>query len=257
MILFDEIIFGPVRSRRLGISLGVNLLPVASKFCNFNCVYCECGLSENKSVADNSLPSREVVKQMLNNCLSEMKDKDEKLDAITFAGNGEPTIHPEFEKIIDDTIEARNTFYPNAVITVLSNATMLHKDSVLQALKKTDKNYLKIDSAVEETLKKLNRPAPGFSLQNVIEDIKKLNGDFILQTMFTKGEINGETIDNTTEHEVALWLKVVAELHPKLVSIYSIQRVPPYASLKIISPEVLNSIAAKLRVLGINVEVAT
>lgn len=256
MILFNEIIFGPVKSRRLGISLGVNLLPVASKYCNFNCIYCECGLSENNLVADKTLPSREVVKKMLNERLAEMKNKNEKLDAITFAGNGEPTIHPAFEGIINDTIETQNIFYPEAVISVLTNATMLHKDSVFNALKKIEKKYLKIDSAIEETLIKINRPPPNFNLRNTIENIKKFNGDFILQTMFIRGKILGEIIDNTTEKEVSAWVQIIEELRPKLVSIYAIQRVPPYASLEIISQEVLENIAYKVKKTGIHVEVA-
>ena len=256
MILFDEIIFGPVRSRRLGISLGVNLLPVTSKYCNFNCIYCECGLSENQSPENKKLPTRELVKEMLHESLFKMKSKNEKLDAITFAGNGEPTIHPDFDGVIDDTIEARNKYYPDALITVLSNATMLHKDSVFKALNKIEKNYLKIDSAIEETLIKMNRPAANFNLQNVIKNIKKFNGDFILQTMFTKGEINGEIINNTTEQEISAWIRVIEDIRPKLVSIYTIQRVPPYASLEIISSEVLDKIADKVRAIGIHVEVA-
>jgi wyosine [tRNA(Phe)-imidazoG37] synthetase (radical SAM superfamily) len=136
MILFDEIIFGPVNSRRLGVSLGINLLPVTSKYCNFNCIYCECGLSENSTATAKKLPTREIVSQMLNESLERMHNNHEKLDAITFAGNGEPTIHPSFEGIIDDTILARNKYFPEAVITVLSNATMLHKESVFNALKK-------------------------------------------------------------------------------------------------------------------------
>ncbi len=256
MILFDEIIFGPVKSRRLGISLGINLLPTNSKFCNFNCIYCECGLSENIDAVGKVLPSCEAIKKALENKLQQMIEKNEKLDAITFAGNGEPTIHPEFAAIIDDTINARNKYYPKVAITVLSNATMLHKDTIVSALKKIEKCYLKIDSGVEETLKKINQPAPNYSLSRVIENLQKFKGNFILQTMFTRGEIKNEIIDNTTVDEISAWLSIIQKTKPKLVSIYSIQRIPPYKSLEIVPPEELEIIAQKVRNLGIEIEVA-
>lgn len=256
MILFDNIVFGPVNSRRLGISLGINLLPVNCKFCNFNCIYCECGLSENTEKTSKLLPSCSSVNEALALKLKQMKDEDKKLDAITFAGNGEPTIHPEFSCVIDNTIELRDKYFPGAAITVLSNATMLHKESVINALKKIEKCYLKIDSAIENTLRKMNRPAPNFSLEKVVDNLEKFNGGFILQTMFTRGKVDDEMVDNTTEPELNAWLKIIEAVKPKLVSIYTIQRIPPYKSLELISGEELEKIADKVRAIGVHVEVA-
>ena len=256
MILFDKTIFGPVQSRRLGISLGVNLLPNNRKFCNFDCVYCECGLSNKKPGGEFDLPSREKVNSLLVEKLDEMKARHSKLDAITFAGNGEPTMHPQFEGIIDDTIKARDLHYPGAIVSVLSNATMLHKESVFHALLKVDKNILKLDSAIEGTVTKLNAPGPGFSLNKTIDNLKKFNGNFILQTMFTRGTIKGTVIDNTLPGEISSWLELINELNPKQVMIYTIQRAAPFDSLEIIAQEELEAIGAKVRALGIDLVVA-
>ncbi len=253
MILFDEIIFGPVMSRRLGVSLGINLLPENKKYCNFNCIYCECGLSYNTSVTGSKLPSAENVKQKLLEKLSQMKEEGQKLNAITFAGNGEPTIHPEFSGIIDNTIEARNAYYPEALVSVLSNATMLANENIFNALQKTDRNILKLDSAVESTFLKINRPASSVNIYKIIDNLKKFNGDFYLQTMFLKGIIDGEKIDNTTDEEIAAWLNILQVVRPKHVQIYSIHRTPPYASIEIISKQELEKIAEKVRNLGIEV----
>ncbi|MDP3432619.1 MAG: radical SAM protein, partial [Bacteroidota bacterium] len=160
--LFDQIIFGPVKSRRLGVSLGVNLLPTDSKVCSFDCIYCECGWTPRKREKKAVLPTRALVKQKMEEKLLDMIRNNEFPDVITFAGNGEPTLHPEFEGIIDDTIELRNLLTPKARIAVLSNATMLHKSSVVRALLKVEDNIQKLDSAFEETIRRIDCPASNF-----------------------------------------------------------------------------------------------
>lgn len=254
--LFDQIIFGPVKSRRLGISLGVNLLPTDSKICSFNCIYCECGWNPKKREQKSKLPARELVKQEMEEKLQEMVRNNELPDVITFAGNGEPTLHPDFEKIIDDTIALRNLLAPNAKIAVLSNSSMLHKPSVVRALLKIEDNILKLDSAFEETVNLIDCPAGHFSLNKVVENLKSFNGKLIIQTLFLRGNHNGQTIDNTTEHEVSAWVKLIDEIKPSQVMIYTIDRDTPLAGLEKVKLEELKQIASRVESLGIKVQVS-
>lgn len=255
MILFDKIIFGPIKSRRLGISLGVNLLPVDAKICTFNCVYCECGF--NTTMKENPLPSRLDVKHTLEAKLEEMKGLGECPDVITFAGNGEPTIHPEFEGIIDDTIALRNSLCPSAKVSVLSNSTLIHKESVFRALNKVDNNILKFDTAVDKTLQLLDQPVNSqFNVQWQIEQLMKFKGNLIIQTMFLRGEVGGIGIDNTTDLELEAWLKAMELIKPKQVMIYSLDREAPVKSLFKIESKELNEIAEKIRKFGFEVSVA-
>lgn len=252
--LFDEIIFGPVRSRRLGVSLGVNLLPTTSKVCSFDCIYCECGWT--KSSQSGKLPSRNEVKKSMLERFELMKSKNEALDVITFAGNGEPTLHPDFEAIIDDTIELRNTYFPKARIAVLSNSTILHKPTVVNALQKTDQNILKLDSGIDETLQILNQPLVPTTVEQVARHLEQFKGNFILQTMFVRGSYKGKPLDNSTEVEVEKWLSLVKRLMPKEIMIYTIARDTPVDTLKKVPIEDLEAIAQRARALGIPVQVS-
>ena len=253
--LFDEIIFGPVKSRRLGVSLGVNLLPNNSKFCNFNCIYCECGWTKDKQEKQN-FHNKDIVISELENKLIEMKENNLIPDVITFAGNGEPTLHPNFAEIIDKTIEIRNRIFPKADIAVLSNATMLHKEKVFEALCKIEQNILKLDSAFIATIKQINGPLGHYKIESVIENFKKFDGNFILQTMFLKGSYNDKIIDNTTEEELTAWLNLLPEIKPKQIMIYTIARDTPSDTLEKVSIEKLNSIAEMARNIGFDVQVS-
>ena len=254
--LFEDIIFGPIRSRRLGISLGVNLLPTHGKICSFDCIYCECGYNSERR-GDNRLHTRTEVREALQHRLSAMKEAGEGLDVITFAGNGEPTLNPEFEQIISDTIELRNIYYPNVKISVLSNATRLNDDSVYRGLMQVDNNILKLDSVIEKTFKILNAPnLSTYSVEAHIEGLKRFKGNFILQTMFVRGTHNGEELDNTTPQEVEAWLEAVKELNPKSIMIYTIDRDTPEKDLQKISPEEMREIARKAEALGYTVSVS-
>ena len=173
-MLFTDIIYGPIRSRRLGISLGVNLLPLHSKLCNFDCIYCECGWNDDNRAEKNRFNSREDIREALRSTLSKMSAEGQLPDVITFAGNGEPTIHPEFEEIIDDTIALRNEFAPKAKVSVLSNATQLHREGVRNALHKVDNAILKLDSAFTETAKLINKPQGDYSVERIVEQLKTL-----------------------------------------------------------------------------------
>lgn len=254
--LFDKIIFGPVNSRRLGVSLGINLLPTESKFCNFNCIYCECGWTPGKGQMKSDFHPVELVSSKLEAFLSQYQLEGKSIDSITFAGNGEPTLHPHFDQIIDQTIRLRNQFYPQAIISVLSNATMLHSQKVVQSLLKIENRILKLDSAIEKTAIQLNQPLGSYSLEKLKVQFKPFNGQFIIQTMFVKGQYNEEQIDNTTKEEVDAYIHLLASIKPKKVMIYTIARDTPAENLEKISIEKLNEIASKIRAIGIEVEVS-
>jgi len=254
--LFDEIIFGPVKSRRLGVSLGINLLPLDYKFCNFDCIYCECGRT-NKSSGIQGFHDRETVKNALEKKLSEMKAAGETPDYITYAGNGEPTIHKDFSGIIDDTVELRNKIFPDTKIAVLSNATTIGNPKIFDALLKIDDRILKLDSAFEETVRLIDNPPSGYSIKKTVENMKKFNGNMIVQTMFLAGNYNGKEVDNTTDTEISTWIELLKEIKPSQVMIYTIARDTPSPDLEKISLEKLNKIADKVRTeTGLKVQVS-
>jgi wyosine [tRNA(Phe)-imidazoG37] synthetase (radical SAM superfamily) len=248
--LFDSIIFGPVWSRRLGESLGINLLPVNRKVCNFNCIYCECGLTPSGD-SNGSFPKAEEVKNLLGDRLREMKRNGEYLDSITFAGNGEPTLHPEFPLILEDAIEIRDHFFPKANIAVLSNATLIRDKKIFNALLKADMNILKLDSAIEDTLNAINCPNIAFRLKDILHDLELFKGKMIIQTLFFRGTMNGRKIDNTDEREIKAWLSVLEQLHPECVMIYSIARDTAVQGLESIGSGELENIARRVEQLGI------
>ena len=243
--LFDQTIFGPVISRRLGVSLGINLLPNDTKLCSFDCIYCECGWNPDRKMHPVVLPNRKEVQSLLRQKLLEMK-RTKLPDVITFAGNGEPTMHPEFEAIVDDTILLRNELSPNSKIAVLSNATMLHKNKVVEALKKVDDNILKLDGGLTGTIMLLNQPVGKFSLSGLVNNLKKFDGKLIIQTMFLKGSFHGIQFDNTTEEELVSWINLLTRISPQMVMIYSIARDTPAENLVGIELEQLVSIRKRV-----------
>ncbi len=253
--LFEQIIFGPVRSRRLGISLGVNLLPLNIKHCTFNCLYCECGWTKPKSKQCLTFPCREDIKKALEQKLLVMRNKNAMLDTITFAGNGEPTLHQEFSGIMDDAIALRNTHYPKARVAVLSNASLAGEKSIAGALMKADQNILKLDAGTNETFQKINNPRIKISLQKVLENLKQFKGQMIIQSLFVRGTYRGVAFDNTTDAELDAWLKHIDMLRPKLVMIYPIARATPTEDVEKVPMEDLQKIAAKVEALGIATEV--
>lgn len=253
--LYDNIIFGPVRSRRLGLSLGVNLLPIESKLCSFDCIYCECGWNADH-LGKRRFNAREDVSAMLDETLARMVKEGTPPDVITFAGNGEPTMHPDFESIIDDTIALRDKHCPAAKVSVLSNATQIHREDVRRALRCVDNNILKLDSAFDATVQLVNKPQGTYTVAHTVELLKAFDGDLIVQTMFLRGEYEGQRVDNTTEEEVSAWLKLVAEIRPKQVMVYSLDRDTPCQTLEKVEKEELRAIAARVEALGIACSVA-
>jgi wyosine [tRNA(Phe)-imidazoG37] synthetase (radical SAM superfamily) len=254
-ILFDEIVFGPVKSRRFGVSLGINLLPLQGKFCTFNCIYCECGLSNDRIKEKPVLFTAAEINTSLRSRFEALKTGGLKPDNITFAGNGEPTLHPEFETIVENTIRLRNEFFPKAKITVLSNATRLDNENVKRALLRIDNNVLKLDAGTNETFIAINRPTKPITLEKVVEELKKFEGHLVIQTMLIRGEVDGKQVDNTTEAELTLWLKHVKEIKPKQVMLYPIDRQTPYRTLEKVPESEFYALAERIEALGIKAEV--
>ncbi len=254
--LFNDIIFGPVKSRRLGNSLGINLLPVDRKLCNYNCLYCECGFTEKLLENDHRMPTSQEIHSKLKHILSNYINSDTIIDTITFAGNGEPTLHPSFEDIIEDTLILRNELSPRSKIAVLSNASLIGLKEIKRALLKVDYNILKLDSANEETIRKINCPSGNFSIEKLTAELKDLEKNLTIQTLFIRGNYNGFYFDNTTEEEISGWLNILEKLQPKLVMIYTIDRDTPIKSLQKISLTELKEIAEKVEKLGIPVSVS-
>lgn len=251
-MLFSSIIYGPIRSRRLGVSLGVNLMPTDAKLCTFDCVYCECGW--NQPVSHPQLPTREQVRESLASTLNTLHSTP---DVITFSGNGEPTLHPEFLGIIQDTCALRDQYCPGAKISVLSNSTQLFREDVVEALRLCDNRILKLDSAITSTMRLIDKPVnPSLTVEQIVERLSVFNGDFTLQTCFLTGEYEGRSIDNTTPEELAAWYRAVDYLHPKQVMIYVIDRATPLKTLSKIPLDKMNEIAAPLREKGIEVIVS-
>jgi wyosine [tRNA(Phe)-imidazoG37] synthetase (radical SAM superfamily) len=253
--LFGDVIFGPVRSRRLGLSLGVNLLPTAAKLCNFNCIYCECGWNGTGS-GPARFNSRADVRRLLEAKLREMSAAGELPDVITFAGNGEPTMHPEFEAVIGDTLELRGALCPSTRVSVLSNATMIGRPEVRRALERVDDNILKLDSAFDDTVRLIDDPQRAYSVAETVANMKLFEGRLVIQTMLLSGEWGGRAVDNTTEREVAAWLELIKEIAPGRVMIYTIDRDTPAAGLQKVPVEQMRAIAARVEALGIAASVA-
>lgn len=251
-MLFDSIIYGPIHSRRLGVSLGINLMPTTAKLCTFDCVYCECGW--NQPVSHPSLPTREEVRIALE---SQLSIAVEPIDVITFSGNGEPTLHPDFLGIIQDTCALRDQYCPKAKVSVLSNSTQLGRTDVIEALRLCDNRILKLDSAIDATMRLIDKPVNAqLTVKQIAQWLSIFDGDFTLQTCFLRGEYQGQTIDNTTPEELTAWYKMVDYLHPKQVMIYVIDRVTPLETLEKIPAETMEKIAIPLREKGIDVIVS-
>ncbi|MBP5259400.1 MAG: radical SAM protein [Paludibacteraceae bacterium] len=251
-MLFHTHIFGPIHSRRLGNSLGINLLPNEGKVCSFDCIYCECGLNRDGR-ADTVLASRAGIRQELEDFLLAYTGADKPaIDTFTFAGNGEPTVHPEFAGIVDDVILLRNRYQPDAVVSVLTNAWQLDREEVCGALLKVDNCILKLDSAVSDTVRRINQPVnPHFDLDAQIARLARFSGRCVVQTMF----LRGLGVDNTTDAEVEAWIQALRRIAPRQVQLYSLDRPAPVADLQKVPVETLRSIAARVEQYGLETQV--
>ena len=249
-VIYPSPIFGPIHSRRLGISLGINLMPADGKVCSFDCIYCECGFNSDRRPTL-PRPTRQEVAQKLEATLQQMLADGQLPDVLTFAGNGEPTCHPHFAEIIDDTIRLRDQYCPRAKVCVLSNSTMIHRPQVHDALMRVDDNILKLDTIDPIYINKVDRPTGSYDVQQLIEHMKAFNGHLIIQTMFMRGEYRGESVDNTGEEFVGPWLDVVKALRPQQVMVYTIDRETPAQGLLKATHEQLDAIRDRVIQAGI------
>lgn len=256
-VLFHSSVFGPIHSRRLGVSLGINLSPDDGKICSFDCLYCEAGFNA-QGPGTTGFPPREKVEQMLRSRLRTMSEAGEALDVITFSGNGEPTLHPDFAGVIDDTLRLRDEFYPDAKVSVLSNSTRLDRKEVCDALRKVDNNILKLDSALTSTVRLIDRPTqPGFTVEKVLPQLAAFAGQCIIQTMFLRGSHDGCVIDNTVSREVEALIEAYKTIRPREIMIYSIDRTTPAEHLEKVPAEELREIGKRIaEATGIPVQVA-
>ena len=249
-IIYPSPIFGPVHSRRLGVSLGINLLPADGKACTFDCIYCECGFNKDHRPTL-PLPTRQEVAAHLEQRLGQMQQEGLLPDVLTFAGNGEPTSHPHFAEIIGDTLKLRDRYCPKAKVSVLSNSTMLHRQQVHEALLLVDNNILKLDTIDPLYINKVDRPNSAYDVQQIIEHLKAFHGHVIIQTMFMSGTFNGESVDNTGEEYVGPWLDAVKDIRPQQVMVYTIDRETPAKGLEKASREQLDAIRDRVIAAGI------
>ena len=249
-IIYPSPIFGPVHSRRLGISLGINLLPADGKVCSFDCIYCECGFNEDHRPTL-PLPTREQVAEGLEKQLKKMVSEGQLPDVLTFAGNGEPTCHPHFAEIIEDTIRLRNRYCPLAKVSVLSNSTMIHRPAVHDALMRVDNNILKLDTVDPAYINKVDHPNGTYDVEQIIERMKAFDGHIIIQTIFMTGTCHGENVDNTSDQYVTPWLEVVKAIRPQQVMVYTIDRETPTPGLQKASREQLDAIRDRVIAAGI------
>lgn len=254
-ILFASPVFGPVRSRRLGISLGINLMPADGKICTFDCIYCECGFNADFRPR-NPRPTRQAVAEALEKKLSAMQQSGELPDVLTFAGNGEPTAHPEFAAIIADTLALRNRYCPQAKVSVLSNATRAHVPEVREALLQVDNNILKLDTVDADYIRRVDRPVGRYDVNELIETLCSYNGRLAIQTLFMKGTSAGHSVDNTGAEYVQPWLEALQRIRPAQVMIYTIDRETPDDGLLKATPDELDRIARQVEALGFAVSVS-
>ncbi len=246
----EETVFGPIHSRRLGRSLGINLLPVHGKICNFDCIYCECGWNR-EGREDTVLPTAAKVRSDLEDKLTELMLEGTRIDSITFSGDGEPTLNPEFPRIIEDTLFLRDAYYPDAKISVLSNATRVHIPEVFEALRKVDNPILKIDAPTDALVAKINQPAPGYSLERVIEALGRFEGDFILQTMF----LRSRDFDTASPEVLQGWMDIVRRLKPREVMVYTIDRPTPDQGLEAYTVEQMRTLVQPLIDEGFKIDI--
>lgn len=249
-MLREEVVFGPIHSRRLGSSLGINLLPEKGKICNFDCIYCECGWNSDGR-GDTVLPTAARVREALEKKLKEVVAEGIAIDSITFSGDGEPTLNPEFPQIVDDTIALRDKYIPKAKVSVLSNATRVHIPEIFNALRKIDKPILKIDAPTNEKIAIINRPAPGYDVARVVEALRGFKGDFILQTMF----LRTEGFDSSKPEMLDKWMKIVRDLRPREIMVYTIDRPTPASGLQKFSVEEMRTLVSPLLDEGFKIQI--
>ena len=254
-IIYDSPIFGPIHSRRLGISLGINLLPKGGKFCSFDCIYCECGLNSERRTK-NPLPTADEVEDGLREKLKALRQEGIVPDVLTFAGNGEPTLNPHFPEIVDRVLKVRDIYCPSAKLSILSNATQIRRPEIREALLRFDNNILKLDTVNPTYINNVDRPQGHYDVEEQIKCLALFEGKCIIQTMLMKGEYEGHNLDNTTEQYIAPYIEALGRIKPRAVMLYTLDRETPVSGLEKADPEVMEAIATRIRALGIEVSVS-
>jgi wyosine [tRNA(Phe)-imidazoG37] synthetase (radical SAM superfamily) len=253
-ILFERIIFGPIHSRRLGRSLGINLLPDTEKVCSMNCIYCECGWGKGEAIRRNLLSANRII-PILTQRFEQLHNDNVKIDSITYSGNGEPTIHPQFAEITDAIISLRNRYFPQTIITCLSNSTQLHRNDVREALKAIDNPLMKLDAGTQSMFELINKPFNLCLLDDICDNLREFKGKLSIQTLFLRGKLdNGATVNNTTDEEITAWLKRLTYIQPRKVILYPIDRETPVKFLEKVDKNILTQIATKVQALGMDTE---
>ena len=246
----ETLVFGPIHSRRLGSSLGINLLPERGKLCNFDCIYCECGWNADGR-DDKRLPTAEELREALRAKLAACREAGTPIDSITFSGDGEPTLNPEFPEMIDVTLSLRDEFFPSAKVSVLSNATRIGREDVFRALRRVDNPILKLDAATADLARRINRPVGAYDPEEVVANLRRFEGDFVLQTMF----LRCPDFDSTAPENVEGWLRIVRELHPREVMVYTVDRETPMKGIGKVSPEEMAAIVRPLVEEGFKIQI--
>lgn len=249
-MLREETVFGPIKSRRLGNSLGINLLPVNGKICNFDCIYCECGWNKDGR-EDTTLPTAADVRAALEDYLQRLSQEGVPIDSITFSGDGEPTLNPDFPEIIDDTIRLRNQFYPQAKISVLSNATRVSRPEILAALKRVDNPIMKIDAPTNELVAKINHCSPDYDVERVVQALEGFEGNFVLQTMF----LRSSDFDSSSSEVLVGWMEIVRRLHPREIMVYTLDRPAPQEGLQKFTVEEMRALTEPLANEGFRIQI--
>ena len=223
----ESLVFGPIFSRRLGSSLGINLLPEQGKLCNFDCIYCECGWNRD-GLGDRRLPTAAQLRRALDDKLAESVAAGTPIDSITFSGDGEPTLNPDFPEIIDITLALRDRYYPAAKVSVLSNATRIGREAVFQALRKVDNPILKLDAATDGGVRLINQPVASYSVEETVRQLERFSGDFVLQTMF----LRSADFDTAAPENLRGWMDIVRRLSPREIMVYTLDREAPQQGLE-------------------------
>lgn len=242
--------FGPIHSRRLGSSLGINLLPTKGKLCNFDCVYCECGWNKDGR-GDRRLPTAAELRSTLEEKLKECRDAGTPIDSITFSGDGEPTLNPDFPEIIDITISLRDKYFPQAKVSVLSNATRIFREDVFEALRKVDNPILKIDAPTDVLAARINQPQGEYHVEDVVADLMRFEGNFVLQTMF----LRSPSFDSSSPEVLDGWMNIVRKLKPREVMVYTLDREAPAERLEKFSVEEMRTLVKPLIEEGFTVQI--
>ncbi len=246
----EETVFGPIHSRRLGSSLGINLLPRRGKLCNFDCIYCECGWNKDGR-DDKVLPTAAQVRSALEDKLAACMLDGVHIDSITFSGDGEPTLNPEFPRIIDDTLHLRDAYYPEARVSILSNASRVHIPEIAAALKRVDNPILKIDAPTDALIARINQPAPGYSLERVLGALRDFHGEFVLQTMF----LRSPDFDSSAPEVLDGWMDIVRDLRPRRIMVYTLDRPAPAEGLEKFSVEQMRGFVQPLLDEGFTIDI--